>query len=147
VLSIGLCELPMPSVICAMLVPRSPAAATRERFDAPENLPRATACQVAAPIRNDGARRCDDAVVPSVNPGARYGSDGARSRQNPGFATDTRDGTSDATFSFARNGESGIERGSRGRNAGRRRVPMYNIFYIIGVVVVVLAILGYFGFR
>jgi len=24
---------------------------------------------------------------------------------------------------------------------------MYNIFYIIGVVVVVLAILGYFGFR
>jgi hypothetical protein len=26
-------------------------------------------------------------------------------------------------------------------------VTMYNIFYIIGVVVVVLAILGYFGFR
>jgi len=25
--------------------------------------------------------------------------------------------------------------------------PMYNIFYIIGVVAVVLAILGYFGFR
>jgi len=24
---------------------------------------------------------------------------------------------------------------------------MYNVFYIIGVVVVVLAILGYFGFR
>jgi hypothetical protein len=26
-------------------------------------------------------------------------------------------------------------------------LTMYNVFYIIGVVVVVLAILGYFGFR
>ena len=28
-----------------------------------------------------------------------------------------------------------------------REGHMYNVFYIIGVVVVVLAILGYFGFR
>jgi hypothetical protein len=30
---------------------------------------------------------------------------------------------------------------------GRKETPMYNIFYIIGVVVVVLAILGYIGLR
>ena len=28
-----------------------------------------------------------------------------------------------------------------------RRVPMSNVFYIIGVVVVVLFVLGYLGFR
>jgi hypothetical protein len=40
-------------------------------------------------------------------------------------------------------GESGHKRaGGHGRGG-----HMYNIFYIIGVVVVVLAILGYFGFR
>jgi hypothetical protein len=29
----------------------------------------------------------------------------------------------------------------------KRRVPMSNVFYIIGVVVVVLFVLGYLGFR
>jgi hypothetical protein len=28
-----------------------------------------------------------------------------------------------------------------------RRVPMSNVFYVIGVVVVVLFVLGYLGFR
>jgi hypothetical protein len=31
--------------------------------------------------------------------------------------------------------------------APERSEPMNNVFYIIGVVVVVLAVLGYFGFR
>jgi hypothetical protein len=30
---------------------------------------------------------------------------------------------------------------------GRKETDMYNIFYIIGVVVVVFAILGYLGLR
>jgi hypothetical protein len=34
----------------------------------------------------------------------------------------------------------------RGAGPGKER-GMNNVFYIIGVVVVVLAILGYFGFR
>jgi hypothetical protein len=44
-----------------------------------------------------------------------------------------------ATVVHARNGSC-----SRGRAGGR---TMNNIFYIIGVVVVVLFILGYFGLR
>jgi hypothetical protein len=43
-------------------------------------------------------------------------------------------------------GGNGIQHGSvPGR--GGEGVTMNNIFYIIGVVVVVLVILGYFGFR
>jgi hypothetical protein len=38
------------------------------------------------------------------------------------------------------------ESGINGPEHGRED-HMYNIFYIVGVVVVVLAILGYFGFR
>ena len=40
----------------------------------------------------------------------------------------------------------GADRGTNGAERGRED-HMYNVFYIIGVVVVVLAILGYFGFR
>jgi hypothetical protein len=36
---------------------------------------------------------------------------------------------------------------SRRRLVSRRRHAMHNIFYIIGVVVVVLFVLGYFGLR
>jgi hypothetical protein len=38
------------------------------------------------------------------------------------------------------------QRAGRGAGPGKERA-MNNVFYIIGVVVVVLAILGYFGFR
>ncbi|HEY7205446.1 MAG TPA: hypothetical protein VIA61_14160 [Methylomirabilota bacterium] len=37
--------------------------------------------------------------------------------------------------------------GSQGAGTRPGGSYMYNIFYIIGVIVVVLAILGYFGFR
>ena len=42
--------------------------------------------------------------------------------------------------------KSGQQDGHSGPGRGREG-HMYNVFYIIGVVVVVLAILGYLGFR
>ena len=39
------------------------------------------------------------------------------------------------------------ERGLVSNSSGTRRGEMNNIFYIIGVIVVVLAILGYLGLR
>lgn len=39
------------------------------------------------------------------------------------------------------------EQGTTHKTTRKRRGTLNNVFYIIGVVVVVLAILGYFGFR
>jgi hypothetical protein len=36
---------------------------------------------------------------------------------------------------------------SRNRNASRRAIPMSGIIYLVGLVVVVLAILSFFGLR
>jgi hypothetical protein len=36
---------------------------------------------------------------------------------------------------------------SRNRNASRRALPMSGIIYLVGLVVVVLAILSFFGLR